>query len=65
VRKVSLAERLLEGLAPSKDGSAPDRRSLDEAIARATELAAELGSRLSYELLPISGEASKGGDADA
>jgi hypothetical protein len=65
VRKVSLAERLLEGLVPPKDGSKPDRRSLDEAIARATELAADLGYRLTYELLPVSGEAPKGGDADA
>jgi hypothetical protein len=64
-RKVSLAERLLEGLEPSKDGSAPDRRSLDEAIARATELAAELGYRLTYELVPLGGTGEKGGGADA
>jgi hypothetical protein len=36
--RVSLAERLLEGLAPSEDGTSADRRSLDVAIVRATEL---------------------------
>ncbi|HEV8054189.1 MAG: hypothetical protein H0X16_11555 [Chloroflexi bacterium] len=47
-----------------KAHSRPSRIELDVALARAGRLADELGYRLSYWLVPVSGSAGKGGGAD-
>jgi hypothetical protein len=55
---------LARGFKPSDEISKPNRRELDDAIAKASKLADGLGYRLSYWLVPVSGPSEKRGTVD-
>lgn len=62
--KPSMAAYLARGFKPSDDIAKPSRRELDDAIAKASKIAAALGLRLSCWPVPISGRVAQGGEAD-
>ena len=62
--KPSLKEYLDRGFSPSAAISRPSKRELDDACDRAGKLAAALGFRLSYWLVPVSGATPNGAEPD-